>query len=108
MQLIGAEPYVSVNTGLGTIDANNLVNDWNKVTLLSTATTMTASQTSFAHGTAITIGGAVTGTGTPTGNVALETDSPEPVNQGQTVFPLTRIVPSLAFLVVETTILFTP
>jgi trimeric autotransporter adhesin len=76
-------------TGLGTIDANNLVNDWNKVTLLSTATTMTASQTSFAHGTAITISGAVTGTGTPTGNVALETDSTEPVNQGQAVFPLT-------------------
>ena len=76
-------------TGLGTIDASNLVNDWNKVTLLSTATTMTASQTSFAHGTAITISGAVTGTGTPTGNVALETDSTEPVNQGQAVFPLT-------------------
>ena len=76
-------------TGLGTIDANNLVNDWNKITLLSTATTMTASQTSFAHGTAITISGAVTGTGTPTGNVALMTDSTEPVNQGQAVFPLT-------------------
>jgi subtilase family serine protease len=76
-------------TGLGTIDANNLVNDWNKISLLSTATTMTASQTSFAHGTAIIISGAVTGTGTPTGNVALMTDSTEPVNQGQAVFPLT-------------------
>jgi subtilase family serine protease len=75
-------------TGLGTIDANNLVNDWNKVTLATTATTMTASQTSFAHGTAITISGAVTGTPTPTGNVALMTDSTEPVNQGQAVFPL--------------------
>lgn len=76
-------------TGLGTIDANNLVNDWNKISLLSTATTMTASQTSFAHGTPITISGTVTGTGTPTGNVALMTDSTEPVNQGQGVFPLT-------------------
>ncbi len=77
-------------TGLGTIDANNLVNDWNKVTLLSTATTMTASQTSFTHGTAITISGAVTGTGTPTGSVALQTDSTEPANQGLGVFPLTN------------------
>ncbi len=40
---------------------------------------MTASSTSFAHGTAITISGTVTGTGTPTGNVALMTDSTEPV-----------------------------
>lgn len=76
-------------TGLGTIDANNLVNDWNKITLATSSTTMTASQTSFAHGTAITISGAVTGTGTPTGSVALVTDSTEPVNQGQTYFPLT-------------------
>lgn len=76
-------------TGLGTIDANNLVNDWNKITLATSSTTMTASQTSFAHGTAITVSGAVTGTGTPTGNVALMTDSTEPVNQGQAFFPLT-------------------
>ena len=76
-------------TGLGTIDANNLVNDWNNIKLASSATTMTASETSFAHGIAITISGAVTGTGTPTGNVALMTDSTEPVNQGQGVFPLT-------------------
>ena len=75
-------------TGLGTIDANNLVNDWNKIVLATSATTMTASQTSFAHGTPITVSGAVTGTGTPTGNVALMTDSTEPVNQGQAFFPL--------------------
>jgi hypothetical protein len=76
-------------TGLGTIDANNLVNNWNNVKLASTATTMTASQTSFAHGTSITISGAVTGTGTPTGNVALMTDSTEPIQQSQGVFSLT-------------------
>jgi hypothetical protein len=76
-------------TGLGTIDAYNLVTDWPNVKLAATATTMTASQTSFAHGTAITISGAVTGTGTPTGNVALMTDSTEPFNQGHAVFPLT-------------------
>ena len=75
-------------TGLGTIDANNLVNDWNKIKLTSTATTLTASETSFTHGTPITISGAVTGTGTPTGNVALMTDSTEPISQGQAVFSL--------------------
>ncbi len=77
-------------TGLGTIDANNLVNDWNLVAknLAAIGHNDDRPQTSFAHGTAITIGGAVTGTGTPTGNVALMTDSTEPVNQGQGVFPL--------------------
>jgi len=70
-------------TGLGTIDAANLVNNWASVKFAATATTMTPSSTSFAHGTPITISGAVTGTGTPTGNVALMTDSSEPVQQGQ-------------------------
>jgi subtilase family serine protease len=74
-------------TGLGTIDANMLVTDWPKVVLASSATTMTASKTSFAHGTPITISGTVTGS-SPTGNVALMTDSTEPVNQGQAVFSL--------------------
>jgi subtilase family serine protease len=69
-------------TGLGTIDANVLVTDWNKVTLATSAVTMTPSSTSFTHGTAVTISGAVTGT-TPTGNVALMTDSSEPNQQGQ-------------------------
>ncbi len=76
-------------TGLGTIDANNLVTDWSKITLASTAVTMTPSQTTFAHSTAITINGTVTGTASPTGNVALMTDSTEPLQQGQGVFPLT-------------------
>ena len=69
-------------TGLGTINANNLVTDWGKITLATTTTTMTPSSTSFAHGTAITISGAVTGS-SPTGNVALMTDSSEPLQQGQ-------------------------
>ncbi len=69
-------------TGLGTIDANSLVTDWPNIKLASSATTMTASQTSFTHGTPITISGTVTGS-SPTGNVALMTDSSEPVQQGQ-------------------------
>ncbi len=82
-------------TGLGTIDANNLVNDWNQIKLASTATTMTVTPPNgitlgaIPHGTALTIAGAVSGSATPTGNVALMTDSSEPVNQGRTIFPLT-------------------
>jgi len=82
-------------TGLGTIDANNLVNDWNQIKLTSTATTMTVTPPNgvsigaIPHGTSLTIAGGVTGSATPTGNIALMTDSSEPVNQGQTVFPLT-------------------
>jgi len=70
-------------SGLGTVDANQLITDWNKVTFTKTTTTLTPSSTSFTHGTAITVSGDVTaGSGTPTGNVALMTSSTEPDNQG--------------------------
>ena len=71
-------------SGLGTVDANVLVSDWNKVTFATTTVTLTPSKTSFAHGTPITVSGSVTtSTGTPTGDVALMTNSTEPVQQGQ-------------------------
>jgi len=76
-------------TGLGTIDANVLVTDWNKVSFKAAAVTLTPSSTNFTHGTSITISGAVTGSTTPTGSVALVTTSTEPLQQGQGVFPLT-------------------
>jgi subtilase family serine protease len=76
------QPY-SLAAGLGTIDANVLVTDWNKVTFAASTTTLTPSSTSFAHGTAITVNGTVTGSGTPSGEVALMTSSTEPVQQGQ-------------------------
>jgi len=81
-------------TGLGTIDANVLVADWNKVTFAASATTLTVTPANSApldaipHGTSVTISGNVTGSGTPTGDVALLTSSTEPVNQGQTFFTL--------------------
>ena len=74
-------------TGLGTIDANNLVTNWGSVTLGATTTTLTPSSTSFAHGTAVTISGTVTGSN-PTGDVALVTTSPDPNNQGVANFAL--------------------
>jgi hypothetical protein len=71
-------------SGLGTVDAYQMVTNWGSIKLASTSTTMTPSSTTFAHGTAITINGAVSaGSGTPSGQVALMTDSTEPVQQGQ-------------------------
>ena len=78
-------------SGLGTIDANVLVTNWNKVTFAGTTTTLTPSQTSFTHGTAISVTGSVTAaTGTPSGDVALMTDSTEPLQAGQTFFTLSN------------------
>ena len=78
-------------TGLGTIDASNLVKNWNKVAFASTSTTLTASQTAFTHGTAINLSGAVKAAdGTPTGDVALMTDSTEQAQQGQALFTLSN------------------
>ena len=70
-------------TGLGTVDANNLITNWGNITLASSTTTLTPSVTSFAHGTAVTLSGTVTGSSTPTGDVALVTTSTEPNNQAR-------------------------
>jgi hypothetical protein len=87
-----ATPGFDLASGLGSIDANQLLNDWGNIKFGATTATLTPSSTSFVHGTAITISGSVTGTGsnTPTGEVALMTSSTEPVNQGQTFFPLSN------------------
>lgn len=77
-------------TGLGTVDAANLVNNWNKVTLAATTTTMTPSTTTLAHGSQLNVTGTVTGSGTPVGDVALMTDSTEQSQQGATKFALSN------------------
>jgi trimeric autotransporter adhesin len=77
-------------TGLGSIDAANLVNNWNKVTLAATTTTMTPSTTTISHGSQLTVSGTVTGSGTPVGDVALMTDNSEQSQQGATKFALTN------------------
>jgi len=76
-------------SGLGSVDASVLIADWNNVTFTTTTTTLTPSSTSFTHGTSITVSGSVTpASGTATGNVALMTDSTEPVQQGQGISQL--------------------
>jgi len=86
-----AGPGYDLATGLGSIDANVLIANWNKVKFASTATTMQLSATKFPHGTPVTATGAVTATGggTPGGSVALMTDSSSPGNASETVFGLT-------------------
>ena len=78
-------------TGLGTIDANQLVTNWGNVKFAATSTILTPSSTAFTHGTPIIISGSVTASGgTPTGQVALMTDSPTPLQQSLTSFNLTN------------------
>ncbi len=74
-------------SGLGSVDATQLVTNWGNVKLGASATTLLITPpngvvlSSIPHGTALDISGTVTGT-TPTGNVALMTGSTEPGQQG--------------------------
>ena len=64
-------------TGLGTINAYNLVEQWTSADFISSATTLTLSSTSFAHGTAINANVKVTSTtGTPSGDVSFNGGAP--------------------------------
>jgi len=61
-------------TGLGSVDANLLVQNWNSLTFTPSTTTLTPSQTTFQHGAPITLTIAVSGNGgTPSGDVGLVT-----------------------------------
>ena len=63
-------------TGLGSINAANLIGQWDSISLQPTTTTLDAAPTSFEHGTPVSIQVSVTpsaGSGTPTGDVGLLT-----------------------------------
>jgi len=63
-------------TGLGSVNANNLVTKWNTVTFNATNTALGPSTISGSHGSAMTVNISVapsSGTGTPTGDVSLQT-----------------------------------
>jgi hypothetical protein len=63
-------------TGLGSVDANNLVTKWSSVILLPSTTTLSSlTPTTITHGQAVNFTASVapqTGTGTPTGLISLE------------------------------------
>ena len=63
-------------SGLGSINVNNLVNDWSSVTFASTTTTLTLSSSSINQGQSVTLSGTVSsGSGTPTGDVGFVASS---------------------------------
>ena len=82
-------------SGLGSVDASVLISDWGKVTFTGTDVSLTSptAGSTFTHGSSVTFTGTVaekTGSSAPTGNVAIETSSTEPVTQGQTWIPLSN------------------
>jgi len=59
-------------SGLGSVDANLLVQYWSSLNFTASNTSLNLSQTTFTHGTPINVSVAVTGNGgTPTGDVGL-------------------------------------
>jgi len=86
-----AGPNYDLASGLGSVDASVLVNNWNAITFLPTTTTLHLSATSITHGTPVTATTTVaaeSGQGTPAGEVAILTDSSLPSSQGQGVITL--------------------
>jgi subtilase family serine protease len=72
-----ANPGYDLATGLGSVNATNLVNNWAALTAAKqpTAITLSASSLSSSYGQPITLSGSVTplsGSGTPPGSVAIE------------------------------------
>jgi hypothetical protein len=79
-----------LTTGLGSVNVNNLVNNWNSVTFRPTNTTLSLAPLTLTHGAPANVNISVTpgsGTGTPTGDVSLLTNSG--AMQGVTFFTLT-------------------
>ncbi len=65
-------------SGLGSVNAANLANNWNDVTFLPSQTQLQLPTTTFVHGTAVGVSGtvaAISGTGMPTGSVVLKAGS---------------------------------
>jgi hypothetical protein len=85
-----AAPGYDLATGLGSVDASQLVSHWGDVTAKTSATTLTVSPPRIQHGQSVTASVAVTSSegGTPTGDVALLSASPLPAQQGQGVISL--------------------
>ena len=62
-------------SGLGSVNAANLVAAWGSTAMLPTGTTLTVSKTTFAHGTPIDVASVVspgTGSGVPSGDIILK------------------------------------
>jgi subtilase family serine protease len=85
-KLYAASSGYDMATGLGSVDANVLVNSWGALSFQPTQTTMQLSNSSIVHGTPVTVTATVapsSGTGTPTGDVAILTNAALPASQSQ-------------------------
>ena len=63
-------------TGLGSVNASNLVNQWSSITFRATTSTLTPGTITGTHGSPVSLGVSVapnSGSGTPTGDVSLQT-----------------------------------
>jgi subtilase family serine protease len=88
-----AGPGYDQASGLGSVDANVLVNDWNSLTFRATTTSLQLSKSNVTHGTPINLSTTVapsSGSGTPTGDVAILTNSTVPFSQSQTYISLSN------------------
>jgi subtilase family serine protease len=88
-----ADPGYDLASGLGTVDANVLVSNWDSITFQPTTTVLELAKTRVAHGTPVVMTTTVTpesGSGTPTGNVAIVGSVALPVGQSQLSIPLTN------------------
>lgn len=89
--VFSATPGYDQASGLGSIDASVLVNNWTAITFRQTATSLRLSPPSVVHGKEVNVSASVTsssGSGTPTGAVTILTTSTLPDNTSQTAIPL--------------------
>lgn len=77
-----AAPGYDMASGLGSLDVNALIVNWNKITYLPTSTTLQLSPASLTHGSRVTLTASVhanSGTQVPSGDVGINTTSPIPL-----------------------------
>jgi hypothetical protein len=88
LQEYSAGPGYDLASGLGSVDANALVTNWNTVSFLPTTTTLSLAPASILHGTSVTFTAnvaAASGTGTPSGDIAIATTSGLPFQWNEAI-----------------------
>jgi len=92
LQRYSAGPGYDLATGLGSVDANALVTNWNDTSFVATTTTLSLSSSSFVHGAPVTFTATVAaapGSGAPTGDIAVTTTSGFPLQRNELI-PITN------------------
>ena len=86
-----ATPGYDMASGLGSVDAYQLVRNWSKVIFNNSSTQLFATSTRLRHGEPVTLATVVTGDGSsaaPTGSVALISNLPQYASTGLGLIPL--------------------